>query len=420
MKTVQYLIVGAGATGLSFARFVDSPDYLILERDEEIGGYCKTVKRSGFVWDYSGHFFHFNDQKIKNMIFEQISSDDIAVVKKRASIYWKDRWIDFPFQKNIHQLPKNELIDCIYDLWFRKVDPPQSFKEMLYTKFGTAIAEKFLIPYNEKLYATDLQSLDIEAMGRFFPHASIEDIIRNFKDADNSSYNDEFTYPRGGAIEYINAIASGLQNDKIFVNEPIIDIDTNKRLAYTKNRTINYQNLISSIPLPKLMRLCKYPFDEAVFSCNKVLVFNIGFDAPAVEKFHWAYFPQKDICFYRVGLYNNIFNTPRMSLYVEIGAPEKQLLGPEDIDNYRERIINDLRKVGIVTDHNIVDSHYVIMDPAYVHITQKSNAVAKMAISALSKIGIHSIGRYGGWKYCSIEDNIKEALSLAERLSARP
>ena len=41
---------------------------------------------------------------------------------------------------------------------------------MLYARFGRS-TPKFLIPYNEKLYATDLATLDKDAMGRFFPHA---------------------------------------------------------------------------------------------------------------------------------------------------------------------------------------------------------------------------------------------------------
>ena len=60
---------------------------------------------------------------------------------------------------------------------------------MLYSKFGRSIAEMFLIPYNEKLYACDLNKLDTEAMGRFFPHADKYEIIRNFKKPDNFSYN---------------------------------------------------------------------------------------------------------------------------------------------------------------------------------------------------------------------------------------
>jgi hypothetical protein len=30
----------------------------------------------------------------------------------------------------------------------------------------------------------------------------------------------------------------------------------------------------------------------------------------------------------------------------------------------------------------------------------------------LAARGVHSIGRYGGWTYCSIEDNIVEARAL--------
>ena len=52
---------------------------------------------------------------------------------------------------------------------------------MLYARFGRGIAEKFLIPYNEKLYACDLATLDKDAMGRFFPHADLTDIVRNMR-----------------------------------------------------------------------------------------------------------------------------------------------------------------------------------------------------------------------------------------------
>ena len=54
---------------------------------------------------------------------------------------------------------------------------------MLYGKFGKSIVEKFLKPYNEKLYATDLRNLDVDAMGRFFPYADKEAIINNMKNS---------------------------------------------------------------------------------------------------------------------------------------------------------------------------------------------------------------------------------------------
>ena len=57
------LIVGAGVSGISYANFTKN-DFVILEKELEIGGYCRTIKRNGYVWDYSGHFFHFRDPEI--------------------------------------------------------------------------------------------------------------------------------------------------------------------------------------------------------------------------------------------------------------------------------------------------------------------------------------------------------------------
>ena len=108
------IIIGAGITGLSYAMF-HGGDYLVLEKDDTVGGYCRTTKRNGFVWDYSGHFFHFQDTSIKEMIMEGLPDSDIVNVEKCTHIKYKDCLIDFPFQKNIHQLPKDEFIDCLVD-----------------------------------------------------------------------------------------------------------------------------------------------------------------------------------------------------------------------------------------------------------------------------------------------------------------
>ena len=81
-------------------------------------------------------------------------------------------------------------------------------------------------------------------------------------------------------------------------------------------------------------------------------------------------------------------------------------------------MLGDLRAEGVVTDHQLVAWHHVVLDPAYVHITKASLAATAALRAELSRSGIHSIGRYGGWTYCSIEDNIVEARALAKRLAA--
>jgi protoporphyrinogen oxidase len=421
MDAVRHLIVGAGISGLSTAAFLRDKDYLVLEADREIGGYCKTIKKEGFVWDYSGHFFHFKHADIEAWLRERMPGQRILSVEKQSfiAITSGKKWIDFPFQKNIHQLPQDEFIDCLHDLYFARAggsqQPETNFKEMLYARFGRSIAEQFLIPYNEKLYATDLSKLDKDAMGRFFPHADLNDIIRNMKVADNATYNAHFTYPEGGAIEYVKAIASEVDPKKMAMEEALLSIDLKNRIAKTSKREIKFERLVSSAPFNRLLKMTGLPHDEAAFSWNKVLVFNLGFNKKGRAGVHWCYFPNRERIFYRLGFYDNIFNTDRLSLYVEIGFPAGATVA---VDAARARVLEDLKKEGIIDDHQLVAEHHVVMDPAYVHITRASNAELARLRRVLGAHGVYSIGRYGGWTYCSIEDNIVEARALAGDFNA--
>jgi protoporphyrinogen oxidase len=415
---VHTLIVGAGISGLATAAALgDGEDYLILEGDDQIGGYCKTIHRDGFVWDYSGHFFHFKHPEIEAWLRARMPGQKIRAVEKKSFIAYGGRQIDFPFQKNIHQLPHAEFIDCLHDLYFARTPaaggaptPVESnFKEMLYARFGRSIAEKFLIPYNEKLYACDLGALDRDAMGRFFPHADLADIIRNMKVADNRSYNSTFTYPEGGAFEYVRALASAVRSDAIAVGEPLVGLDVERRIARTPRREIRYERLVSSAPFYRLAQLSGLAHDPSVFTWNKVLVFNLGFDHKGPRDVHWIYYPDRATVFYRVGFYDNIFDSDRLSAYVEIGFPADAEV---DADAVLPRVLADLERAGVTNGHRLVAHHSVVMNPAYVHITQRSIAEHRRLAGELRAHGIHSIGRYGGWTYCSIEDNIVEARAL--------
>jgi len=416
MRQVETLVIGAGITGLATAAALGpEADVVVLEADAEVGGYCKTVKKEGFVWDYSGHFFHFKNPDIEAWLKARMPGQDVRSVAKRSFISYAGRQIDFPFQKNIHQLPQAEFIECLYDLYFARTPGAEipiqesNFKQMLYARFGRAIAEKFLIPYNEKLYATDLANLDKDAMGRFFPHADLTDIVRNMKQADNATYNATFTYPAGGAIEYVKAIQSAIRPDALRLSEPVMKIDPGARVAITSKGEYHYQRLVSSAPFPLLLRLCGVAYDPAVFTWNKVLVFNLGFDSKGPRDAHWIYYPSRSLPFYRVGFYDNIFDSERMSLYVELGFPSD---ATPDIEAERERVLAGLRSEQVLTSQTLVAEHSVLMNPAYVHITQASLATHSRLSGQLRDAGVISIGRYGGWTYCSIEDNILEARAL--------
>lgn len=410
------LIIGAGVTGLSYARFTKN-DYKIIERSDSYGGYCKTIKQDGFTWDYSGHFFHFKSDKIKEMIFNDLNSQTVYDVNKITSIYHKGNYVDFPFQKNIHMLPKSDFIDCLYGLSEASGKEGSTFKEMLINNYGRGISDRFLIPYNEKLYACDLDSLDKDAMGRFFPHANLKEIIKNFKHSNSESYNNNFLYPEGGAIEYIHALAKGVDLERIKYNTELDRIDLDNKVAHlSTGEEIKYNRIISTMPFNKLMEMTGLTENKESFKCNKVAVFNLGFDIDSDNNEHWIYYPDKETIFYRVGFYNNIYSSGKMSLYVEMGYSENEEIPGEE--KLLEKVLLDLKKVGVITNQKLISHKFLVMNPAYVHVNSISSDELENKMNQLKSYDVYSAGRYGAWKYCSIEDNIIEALELADKLEA--
>ncbi len=410
------IILGAGISGLSYAAFCGHKDYQIIEKSDRIGGYCKTTERNGFVWDYSGHFFHFKNKDIEQFVAQGIPEQDILTIQKHTQIRYKDRLIDYPFQMNIHQLAQSEFIECLYDLFENPTKEYNNFQEMLYAKFGKSIADKFLIPYNSKLYACDLNTLDKDAMGRFFPYAEKEQIVRNFKATNNDTYNATFVYPKHGAMQYVDSMASHVNNEAILLNEAIVSIQPNAHtITLRSGETLHYDRLISTTPFSKLMELLGEPKNPAL-SWNQVLVFNIGFDKQGLDtKNHWIYFPEDKYCFYRVGFYSNILGTDKCSLYVELGFDKYATIKPEEL---LPRVIHDLQEAHIISaDMKVVDYETIIMNPAYVHVSVEATQYVAKIKEQLAQQDIYSIGRYGSWTYCSIEDNIIEAKNLAKALN---
>jgi protoporphyrinogen oxidase len=410
---VDILILGAGVTGLSLGSFLDVRDYLILEREDSVGGYCKTKIQDGFVWDYSGHFFHFQDPEIKNYLLENIDCE-IFTVQKKSHIYYSGNLIDFPFQNNIHQLSLDEFIECLRDVYLAEKgdSSPRSFKEHIYSKLGKSICDKFVVPYNEKLYAIDLNLLDIESMGRFFPEVqSFEDLLTNISSREKKiSYNDTFIYPEFGCFEFIKSILKRVDESKILLNHNVINVDLEKKEVRTAEKTFSFNKLVNTLPLNSLLKMSGD--SSETLTSNKVAVFNLGFDLPTEITSNWIYFPGEEV-FYRVGFYNNIFDSSRMSLYVEIGLSTDHSIREEEL---LEKVMLDLNKSGIIKDQKLISKQFIVMSPAYSHITEKSKSVYSDWCDKWNGSGIYSIGRYGEWTYCSIEDNIKQAKKLINKI----
>ncbi len=414
----KYLIIGAGISGLMFAN-VKKEDYIIVEKEKEIGGYCRTIYQDGFTWDYAGHFYHFKTEEMKKLFSDMMKDEEIVKQEKNTKIYYDNRMIDYPFQTNIHELDKQEFIDCLYDL-YNKVEKEEydSFLDMLYGKFGKSIVEKFLKPYNEKLYACDLNTLDKEAMGRFFPYADMKQIINNMKENKDKSYNNEFLYPKKGAISFLNKLYNNLNKENVKLDTEVVSIDYKNKIAtLNNNQNIKYEYLINTAPLNHFLQIID---DEEAkkllpkLSYNKVLVFNLGFEKKSEYKEHWIYFPQKDINFYRVGFYDNILNSNKLSMYIEIGYNKNE--DNIDIEKQLKLTLENLQKIGIVKNNKLISYSDIILNPAYVHIKNDTNKEVETYFEKNKSNNIYNIGRYGAWTYCSMEDSMLAAKKLAENI----
>ena len=418
---IKNLIIGAGISGLSFAYFLKNDDYLILEKDNTYGGYCRTIKKDGFTWDYAGHFYHFKTEELKKLFLDLVEREELIEKEKCTKIFYKDKLIDFPFQTHIHQLEKEEFIDCLYDLFTKEEIIEKDFLDMLYNKFGKSITEKFLKPYNEKLYATDLAKLDLKALGRFFPYADKDEIIKNMKKSKVKSYNANFWYLRKGTQYFIDKIYSKLNKDKILFNKEVQHINMKEKyVELSDGEKIYYDRLINTIPLNNALSMING--NENIvkeMSYNKVLVLNLGFKFKSknFHDEHWLYFPDKNLNFYRVGFYNNILGSDKLSLYVEIGFDKNANINiPEEMEN----TLKNLEKVGIKDSNNELESYEaIIMNPAYVHINKYTQEKLDQILLENESLGFYTLGRYGKWTYNSMEDSMLWAKELADKLNSK-
>lgn len=415
-EDIKYLVLGAGISGISFVHFLNDNNYLILEKDGEIGGYCKTIKKSNYIWDYAGHFLHFKNQGMRHYI-NKLMKGKLLKINKKSKILFDDKLIDYPFQLNIHQLDKKDFIECLHSFYFKNNKKTSSnLKEEFINKFGKKICEKFMFPYNEKLYSCNLERMESNAIGRFLPDVKLEDIISRYDGKNNNSfYNDIFYYPPGGIIELVETLSQNIDKTKLRLNSPLQRLDIKNKVAYTNNSKINYEYLINTISLNDFQSYICNQTEKKLNKLphNKILIFNFGFDKGTHFDLHWIYIPSKKYPFYRVGFYNNVLNEKLLSIYAEISFKQEDKI---DIKKIRKKTMKGLKKIGIIKNHNLVSENNIVLDPAYVQLNSKDNLSICQLRQELTRHNIFLIGRYAEWTYSSMEDCILKAKRIATKI----
>ncbi len=179
-------IIGGGISGLAAAYFLEH-DYEILERDPQCGGLCTTYEKNGFLYDIGGHIMFSTNKEILD--FEvSLLGDNIQKRRRSNKIWYKGRFVKYPFENGLHALDKEEIFECLRDYLQNNNPKPNNLKEWFYYTFGNSLANKYLIPYNEKIWKTDPASMSLEWVERI-PKPPTEDVIKSEIGIETEGFN---------------------------------------------------------------------------------------------------------------------------------------------------------------------------------------------------------------------------------------
>jgi len=408
----RVVIFGAGLTGLATAHFLQKKGInpVLLEKESEPGGLCRTQKFRGFFFDYTGHLLHFKNIKWKNFIEKHLK---VPLVKhtRYAYIFLFERFIPYPFQYHLAHIPREVKEKAILDFLKAKATSSKIFSLWAQSSFGKTMYAIFFKPYNEKLWKIKLNKLTTLWMGRFVPKPDRKKVLEGARDknfSQNAGYNVEFYYPqKGGISQIIKPIVSG---KNIILNSEVKKIDLKKKIVYTKKSKIFYDFAVSTIPLPVFLKISQ---NEKLKQFSKKLKWvsvkntNLIVRKDFSNYGHWIYFPDKRINFYRLGFLSNFANVKKgfSSIYIEESYRKKK---PKDsVIRQAQRFLN-IKKEKIFLK-KVLDLPF-----AYVIYDFEREKILKEIFPYLLKNSVIPAGRFGEWKYSTMEDCFEDGLKTAK------
>jgi len=427
----EVVIIGAGLTGLSTAYYLGKDlSYQIYEQNSRVGGLCRSEKEGKFTFDYAGHLLHFSRSAVKQLV-SQLLKGNIVWHQRRAGVYSHQRYLPYPFQANIYALPSEVIQDCLVG-WVKAYSqrnnsaPPYDLEGWLKYQFGEGFCRHFFLPYNRKLYQTSLSQLTREWAEKFIPCPTVEEVVAGAISPSRQSfgYHKEFAYPQKGGIE---ALARAFQSHirQVNLNWQLTRVNFSRKQLYFQNgEIINYRILISTIPLPDFIRRIEdaprgIKGKAAKLKSVTVYNFNFGYQGEAKNNYHWIYFPEEEISFYRVGFphYLSSWLVPPGTSLISV---EITVSGEVDKELLQRKVRKDLQKTGILPDEReIIMQKCLVLSPAYVLYDRNRQENLDGIHDFLRKNGIYSIGRYGRWEYSSMEDAIYQGKETAEEIRAQ-
>ncbi|HEY0877988.1 MAG TPA: FAD-dependent oxidoreductase, partial [Zeimonas sp.] len=424
-RDVRHLVIGAGPTGLSAAYHLGlagETDVLLVERGKRVGGWCRSIEEGGFVFDYAGHIMFSNDPYVLEL-YELLLGENLHWQNREAWIYSKGVHTRYPFQGSLHGLPPQVLEECLVgaiEARFGAIDgngpasdaePPANFLEFIHRVWGAGIAKHFAVPYNEKLWAVPLDEIETSWLGGRVPLPDLAQMIHGALVPTPAPMgpNARFGYPlRGGFQSLMDAFVPRLRCELALETNVLHVSPAARTVRLDDGRSVGFDSLISTMPLPQLVAACgdEAPEDvrQAAAALRHVSVrcVNLGIGREKLSEKHWIYYPE-DTVFHRIFLQGNAspHNNPPggFGLICEISYSSHKPL-PCEGSALVERVVDDCRRVGIVgADDPVLVANQVDMPYAYVVYDHARAANVAKIRDWFAQFGVILAGRYSEWEY---------------------
>ncbi len=422
---MKNLILGAGIAGLgaSYKLRKAGKESTILEKDDSYGGLCGNFSINGFRFDRFVHFSFAGEEEV-NEIFSLGSPEVYKHIPNPFNLY-KGMWIKHPAQNNLHPLSKDEKDKIIADFKVRpsdiKVNAVQNYEQWLRLQYGDYFAEHFPMVYTRKYWMEEAKNLETRWVGNRLYQPSLEEVIQgaNTSDTPVTYYAKEMRYPKiGGFKQYLSSM---IKNADIRYNQDVVEIDTTNKIVITATGDeYRYDRLISSLPLPEVIKMLDNVPEDVVNECKRLRCtcgyqVSIGLKSKNIPPYLWWYIYDEDILPARVysPSLKSSDNAPEgcSSLQLEIYCEKDKYTKGELL----EKSVDKLIALGIINRDDILFVDVRFEKYANVIFDKNIYEARKVVRDYLDTMGIETIGRFGEWDYLWTNQSLLSGLNVQIR-----
>ncbi len=427
-------ILGGGLTGLTVAFCLRQKasqrfEVEVLEKDSECGGLLKSLVKEGFTFDYGGAHIIYSKDKNSIQFMLDLLRGNYFRKRRNNKIYFKGRLVKYPFENGLADLPKQDNFECLFS-YLNNHHPrkPTNFKEWIYSTFGKGIAEKYLIPYNEKVWNYPTERMSLHWVEGRVPKPPVEDVIKSALGIPTEGYTHQlyFYYPRKGGIQ---ALIKGMEEKipEVVRNFEVKKIKKEKQGWVVSNGKITkrYDFLVSTIPIFDLISaLDRVPHrvGHALrgLRYNSLITVMLGLEGDDLPNFTAIYFPNSEVKFNRIAFpwVFSGYNTPpgKSSLVAEITTRENDPLWRTDDKKIVQEVTGDLYRRKLIDKKSICFAEVRRSKYAYIIYDQDYLKNIKTIRNFVRNLGIWLCGRFSEFEYLNMDACVQRGIDLAKKI----